>query len=185
MQNSEDGRNVILLLNFNLPSEIVEDRQTELPHRLREIANFLDQNFGPADIYYQLSASYWLQHRVSQNRRRWVGSFFARDTSAASITGAIFLHFNKNTFVPQGLHSLALPNIVSSLTVNFADSAWHFAELIAVIVNCQLVVPVTHPFVVHHGLMSVQRRQRRARRHVTLFPFGPAGDGGLPPAQEN
>jgi hypothetical protein len=178
LQNSQDGTRVILLLNFNLPKAVVEEREEELPRRLTEIKQFLTQNLPPPlQVYYQMSASYWLQHRISQDRQRWVGSFFARDTRAASLTGPIFLDFSPATFVEQGLESLRETNIDRSLTVNFLDSAWHFVDLISVIVNCQILVPVNHPFITQHGFLQ-QNTARRRRRHHTFFPFHAAGPAG-------
>ena len=180
IQNSQDGRNVILLLNFNLPRATVDQREVELPLRLTQIKNFWEKHFYPAlDIYYQMSASYWLQHRTSGERKRWVGSFFARESRAASITGAAFLQFSPFTFVQQGLDSLLPANVEQSLTVNFLDSAWHFVSLISVIVNTQILAPVDHPYVLQHGFLQ-QTSQRRNRRHRTFFPFGNA----LPLAEE-
>ena len=181
LPNSQDGTRAILLINFNLPKLVVEDRQVELPHRLGQIVNFLTEHFATETIYYQISSSYWIQKRDTGDIRRWVGSFFAKNTAAASISGAAFLEFHPGTFVQQGLDNLRGENIHSALTVNFLDSAWHFVDLISIVVNCQLVVPVNHPFVTRHDLGSVRRRQRRMRRHIVLFPFGPAAAGEIAP----
>lgn len=181
LPNSQDGTRVILLINFNLPKLVVEDRQVELPHRLEQIANFLTAHFAAETIYYQISSSYWIQKRNTEDIRRWVGSFFAKDTGAASISGAQFLIFNPRTFVTEGLDNLRGEHIRSVLTVNFLDSAWHFVDLISVVINCQLVVPINHPFVTRHDLGSVRRHQRRMRRHIVLFPFGPVAPGDAAP----
>lgn len=174
IQNSQDGRNVILLLNFNLPSATVEEREVELPLRLTQIKNFWEKHFHPAlEVYYQMSASYWLQHRTSGDQKRWVGSFFAKESQAASLTGPAFLKFTPSTFVRQGLDSLLPGNVENSLTVNFLDSSWHFAGLISVIVNSQILAPINHPYILKHGFLQ-QTSQRRTRRHRTFFPFGDA-----------
>ena len=176
IQNSQDGRNVILLLNFNLPRATVEERDVELPLRLTQIQNFWEKHFQSQEVYYQISASYWLQHNITGNRRRWVGSFFARESGAASLTGNVFLKFSPSTFVPQALESLLPDNVVQSLTVNFLDSAWHFAGFISVIVNSQILVPSDHRYILQHGFLQ-QTSGRRHRRHRTFFPFGDAGPG--------
>ena len=181
LPNSQDGTHSILLINFNLPKLVVEDRQTDLPQRLGQIVNFLTENFAAETIYYQISSSYWIQKRNTEDIRRWVGSFFAKNTEAASISGAAFLEFDPQTFVHLGLENLRGENIRAALTVNFLDSAWHFVDLISVVINCQLLVPVNHPFVLRHDLGSVRRRQRRMRRHIVLFPFGPAAPGEIAP----
>ena len=181
LPNSQDGTRSILLINFNLPKVVVEDRQTELPQRLGQIVNFLRDNFASETIYYQLSSSYWIQKRNTEDIRRWVGSFFAKNTAAASISGAAFIEFNPRTFVREGLDNLRGEHIRSVLTVNFLDSAWHFVDLISVVVNCQLVVPADHPFITRHELGSVRRHQRRMRRHIVLFPFGPDAPGEIAP----
>jgi hypothetical protein len=181
LPNSQDGTRSILLLNFNLPKVVVEDRQVELPQRLGQIVNFLRDNFASETIYYQLSSSYWIQKRNTEDIRRWVGSFFAKNTAAASISGATFIEFDPRTFVREGLDNLRGEHIRSVLTINFLDSAWHFVDLISVVVNCQLVVPVNHPFITRHELGSVRRHQRRVRRHIVLFPFGPDALGEIAP----
>jgi hypothetical protein len=170
LQNSRDGRNVILLLNFNLPRATVEEREEDLPLRLTQIQQFWEKHFQSQEVYYQMSASYWLQHRTNGDLKRWVGSFFARESRAASLTGNTFLKFSPSTFVQQGLDSLLPHNVEQSLTVNFLDSSWHFVGLISVIVNSQILVPVNHPFILQHGFLQ-QTSQRRNRRHRTFFPF--------------
>ena len=176
IQNSQDGRNVILLLNFNLPRATVQEREVELPLRLTQIQLFWEKHFQSTEVYYQMSASYWLQHNTSGDQRRWVGSFFARESQAASITGPVFLKFSPSTFVRQGLDSLLPSNVDQSLTVNFLDSSWHFVGLISVIVNSQILLPVDHPYIRKHGFLQ-QTSQRRNRRHRTFFPFGNAVPG--------
>ena len=162
LHNDQDSRNGILLLNFNLPEESVAD-PVELPQRLQEISTWLTGNFGSLPISYQLSASYWLRHQLRGDRERWVGSFFARESAAASLSGAIFLDFNPRTWVQSGVGFLAPHKIIQSLTVNFLDSAWHYEELISVIVQCQLLVPITHPFVVNNDLQRLGRGRSRRR----------------------
>ena len=173
LSNDRDGRHVILLLNFNLPKSVLDDREGELPRRLGEIVTFLTSNFEnqpPRTVFYQMSGTYWLRHRIDDRRYRWVGSFFAKDSAAASLTGPGFLEFLPDTFVPEGLKTLEPNNIYAAATVNFLDSGWHFEEYISVIVNFQFALSVDHVFLVRHGLLR-QRGAKRNRRHVTLFPF--------------
>lgn len=169
--NSQDNTSAILLMNFNLPNTtVVDNANRELPQRLEEIVAFLNVNLPQQQLHYQIAASYWLQHKHSGDRKRWVGSFFARDLAAASISGPIFLRFNSNNFVNNAQTMLNINAIRLALTANFQDSSWHFSELISAIVNFQCVLPIDHPFLLRHGLLT-QRRRRRNRRHVTLFPF--------------
>ena len=46
LTDSRDGRDVILLLNFNLPKRVLDDGEGELPRRLEEIVAFVTGNFG-------------------------------------------------------------------------------------------------------------------------------------------
>jgi hypothetical protein len=172
LPNSQNWSSAILLLNFNLPKNVVTPATAteELKNRLKEIELFLVQNFENLPISYQLSASYWLKNRITQDRYRWVGSFFARNLAAASISGSVFLDFNTQNFVQSVLQMLSNENIVQSLTVNFLNSAWHFDELISVIISCQLLLPVDHNFLIQHELLR-QRGRRTQRTHLTLIPF--------------
>ena len=173
LPNSQQLSTAILILNFNLPKNVIEDnRNIELKQRLDEIKLYLLLNFGTLAISYQLSASYWLKNRISEDRYRWTGSFFARDLEAASISGSVFLNFDPTTFVQHTWEMLDNANILRSLTVNFLNSAWHFDQLISVILCCQVLVPINHPFLIQHGLLSRTRRGRATRRtHITLNPF--------------
>ena len=173
LTDSRDGRDVILLLNFNLPKRVLDDGEGELPRRLEEIVAFMTGNFGdqpPGHLFYQMSGTYWLRHRANGTRYRWTGSFFAKDSAAATLTGPGFLEFDPRTFVRDGLLTLRPDNIYRAATVNFLESGWHFEEYISVVVNFQFVLSVDHVFLVRHGLLR-QRGARRHRRHVTLFPF--------------
>ena len=174
LPNSQNLSQAIVLLNFNLPKDVVElNRDTELWQRLEEIKSFLIKQFGTAiQISYQVSASYWLKNKSSQDRYRWVGSFFAKNLEAASISGSIFLEFESGSgnFVQNVWEMLDSKNIINSLSANFLNSDWNFDELISVIISCQLLLPVNHTFLLQHGLL--QRRGRRSKRtHVTLNPF--------------
>ena len=66
LPNSQDGTRAILLINFNLPKLVVEDRQVELPQRLGQIVNFLTEHFATETIYYQISSSYWIQNGIPE-----------------------------------------------------------------------------------------------------------------------
>ena len=170
LPNSQELSRAIVLLNFNLPKTVIDNRETELKDRLKQIEIFLMKHFKDYNVSYQLSASYWLKNQISEVKYRWVGSFFARDLQAASISGSVFLDFNSSNFVQNTWELLDNDNIVKSLTVNFLNSNWHFEELISVIVSCQLRVPVNHLFLIQHGLL--QRRGRKTKRtHITLNPF--------------
>ena len=172
LPNSQNLSQAIVLLNFNLPKNVVIDsRETQLANRLEEIKAFLLRNFAQQEVFFQLSASYWLKNQLSEDRYKWTGSFFARDLAAASISGSVFLNFDPANFVQSVWEQLEEANIYRSLTVNFLNSAWHFEELISAIVNCQFFVPVDHLFLIQHGLLR-QRGRRTKRTHVTLVPFG-------------
>ena len=158
LPNSQNLSQAIVLLNFNLPKDVVElNRDTELWQRLEEIKSFLIKQFGTAiQISYQVSASYWLKNKSSQDRYRWVGSFFAKNLEAASISGSIFLEFESGSgnFVQNVWEMLDSKNIINSLSANFLNSDWNFDELISVIISCQLLLPVNHTFLLQHGLLQ-------------------------------
>ena len=177
LPNSQQLSSAIVLLNFNLPKVEVEDnRDTQLKQRLKEIEVFLVKNFNSLSISYQLSASYWLVNRITEAKYRWAGSFFARDLAAASISGSVFLNFTPANFVQNTWELLDKANILRSLTVNFLNSAWHFDQLISVIVCCQAQLPIDHLFLIQHGLL--RRRGRGTKRvHATLNPFATALSG--------
>ena len=193
--DSYDGTEVILLLNFNLPKytvvQEVDSHQDALdtpspllPTCLQQVQDFLQRHFSSFiggdtsdssdphnTIYYHMSASYWLQHRHTLDRRRWVGSFFPKESARASLTGgSIYSQFDPSTFVSTGLATLKPQSIRQSLTVNFFDSNWQFQTLISAIVTCQLRLPAKHAFIKDYELLH-QTHQRRKRRHITLFPF--------------
>jgi hypothetical protein len=175
LPNNAQPSSAIVLLNFNLPKiEIEDNRDTQLKQRLKEIEVFLVKHFTNVKVSYQLSASYWLANRISGARYRWAGSFFARDLQAASISGAVFLDFDPVNFVQNTWKLLDKANIYRSLTVNFLNSAWHFEELISVIVCCQLQVPIDHTFLIQHGLLKGRRNRSTKRIHITLNPFANA-----------
>ena len=132
--------------------------------------NLFLKNFNTQPFDYQISASYWLEHSLTGDRKRWVGSFFARDQAAASITGPVFLLYNSVTFCQSTERLLRLENIRNSLSRNFDDTKWHYNELISAILNFQTVLPINHSFLLRHSLLT-QKGQKRKRRHVVLYPF--------------
>ena len=154
LPNFQNLSNAIVLLNFNLPQNVVlENKNEELKTRLKEIEMFLTNNFESLEVSYQLSASYWLRNDKTGDRYRWVGSFFARNLEAASVSGSTFIEFDANNFVQNTSDMLTNDNIVRSLTTNFLNSAYHYDELISVRVSCQLLLPVDHKFLLQNDLL--------------------------------
>ena len=105
LTDSRDGRDVILLLNFNLPKRVLDDGEGELPRRLEEIVAFVTGNFGdqpPGHLFYQMSGTYWLRHRTN-----------------GTLTGPGFFKFDRQNFVQDGLQTLQPDNIYRAAAIIF------------------------------------------------------------------
>ena len=158
----------LLLLNFNIPSSIVEDNlPLLLEHVLIEVAEFLQNNFSPLPIYYQVTASYNLLNRETGDTRLFTGSFCPGSAYISSLSGDIFELFERESFPGQVQQNATQANILNCLQrPDDDDSKWTFQSLASLIINCQLEVRGNHTFIQQKSLLLA--RGRHGRRHITI-----------------
>jgi hypothetical protein len=160
-----NSHTILVCLNFNIP----EDKQAD-PGQFRDllsdISEFLTVNFLPDNqVSFQVTASYYLKNRNTDEERLWTGSFFPGNR--VSLSGPYFQIFNPQTF-PRKLQQYTLPgNVLQNLEWNHLETQWTFLGIASFIVNCQVAVEDNDEFLRTFDLHS--NRRRRQRRHVILM----------------
>lgn len=160
-----NGNNdALIIFNINIPEQAVFDLAQFVP-ALQRAQDFLVAELGEQVIYYQLTATYFLVHKLTGAQRLWTGSFFPKGNAAASL--ADFQRFNPNTFVDIVSHTVNQDTILEKLSWTNLDSNWQFDRLASVIVNAQANLTWSHPVMTRRNLAG---RGGRRRAHVT-FPL--------------
>ena len=151
----------LIIYNINVPADIIHDNNEKRDVLIR-IRDLLMTDFRHDLIHYQITAAYYLVHRVTGEQRIWVGSFFPGGNGPAVIRD--FQLFNANTFVGQAFEDTE--NCEDDLTWRGVNTAWVFDSLISVIFNCQVDVRTNHSALYKRNLYSNNARHLRA--HVTF-----------------
>ena len=159
----------MLMLNFNIPRSVVEEDQPfTLEEALGDVVLFLDREFSPEPIYYQVTASYYLRHRQSGDERLFTGSFCPKAAHATSLSGPVFRLFEGDTFSRDVRRYTTPQNILDCLDWPEDDeSDWSFLSLTSVILNCQVKLSWHNQYIRRKNLLSA-RGNRHGRRHVTF-----------------
>ena len=161
----QNNRVFLVCLNFNIPEDKQADPE-QFQGLLSDISDFLRLHFLPHhQVTFQVTASYYLKNRNTDEERLWTGSFFPGNR--VSLSGPYFQIFNPQTFSTK-LQRYTLPqNVLQNLAWNHLDTEWNFQGVASFIVNCQVSVGNDHEFLTAFDLHS--NRRRRGRRHVILM----------------
>ena len=170
LPNDTNNRNQFLVVeNVNIPEDKVYN-PAEYTLVLERTRNFLAQEFRQVNVvipvYFQVTATYKLVHRVTGAIRQWTGSFFPRGNSLLSLTP--FTRFDPDTFVNFVQRQTSRELIEDKLKSIEIDSQWQFDSLVSVIVNSQANVSVGHPVLTLRGLIHHGRRRKRVHRTFEL-----------------
>ncbi len=90
----QDTYSYLALLNFNVPAD-----QPDIDTCLLNIVGFLERHFPvPLPKFsYQVTASYFLQKPDTGEERVWTGSFLAGNDQNCSLSGPLFLLYERNS----------------------------------------------------------------------------------------
>ena len=147
----------LIIYNINVPADIIHDN-VERQDVLVRIRDLLVNDFQHDIVYYQITAAYYLAHRVTGELRPWLGSFFPGGNGPAIIRD--FQRFNANTFVRSAFEDTQ--NCEDALTWRGVDTAWIFDSLISVIFNCQVDALSNHRILYQRHLFVNNARRLRS-----------------------
>ena len=162
-----------LVLNFNIPASIVEENVPFTFNQvLVNIAEFLVRHFSANNVLFQVTASYYLVHSRTADRRLWTGSFNPANNQSSTLSGNIFESFNSAREFVQTVEQYSSPqHIVNCLKWDSEESDWDFEGLASIIVCVQIKVLPSDLFIQNNGL-DVNRGRGRQRCIVTkIYPF--------------
>ena len=154
----------LLCLNFSIPHH-KQENPAQFQALVSDISEFLALHFLPDNrVTFQVTASYYLKNRNTEEERLWTGSFFPGNR--VSLSGLYFQIFNSQNFFQKLVGYTAQANVLGSLSWTHLTTEWYFLSIASFIVNCQVTVNYNHEFLRTFNLHS--SRRRRQRRHVTL-----------------
>jgi hypothetical protein len=162
----EDSYNYLALLNFNVPAD-----RPDIDTCLLNIVGFLERHFPvPLPRFsYQVTASYFLQKPDTGEGRVWTGSFLAGSDQNCSLSGPLFLLYERDSFLRVVRQSIEPNNVTDCLLWTNSDTEWQFSSVLSYIISFQTRLNVCHPFFGRFGIMpSGPRRQRR--HHTVVDP---------------
>lgn len=154
----------LALLNFNVPAD-----HPNFDNCLLNIQTFLERHFPPPQprLTYQVTASYYLRKPDTEEERVWTGSFVAGSEQNCSLSGRLFLVYNRATFLRTVRQSVLPENVEDCLSWKDVDTEWQFSHVSSFIVCFQARINVTHPFFLRFGMLP-DTSGRSERRHHTL-----------------
>ena len=162
----EDSYNYLALLNFNVPAD-----RPDIDTCLLNIVGFLERHFPvPLPRFsYQVTASYFLQKPDTGEGRVWTGSFLAGSDQNCSLSGPLFLLYERDSFLRVVRQSIEPNNVTDCLLWTNSDTEWQFSSVLSYIISFQTRLNVCHPFFGRFGIMpSGPRRQRQ--HHTVVNP---------------
>lgn len=158
------GNRFVLISNINVPLEYLETNEIKQA-TIGRIENFINTNYTTNEnVYFEITATYQLQHRETGTRRDWVGSFNPRGAPSLLHNTSIFdLNF-KNSLG----RVLVIPDVERKLLqFNQIQSDWVFSELYSIIIHVSGIVPSDYHILYMRNLIHGNRR-RTGRKNVTF-----------------
>jgi hypothetical protein len=149
----------VLIYNVNVPIGDFGD-----PTVARRVADLLEQDFAGAAAFYQLTATYFLQNRVTGEEKHWSGSFFAAGNARGATASPAFLPLDRQT-LERDLRGRP-EDVLDWFEVEGLETAWELSRLTSVVVNVNAKVRRGHPALGRRGLLDVVARRNRRRRAV-------------------
>lgn len=157
---TDDKNFNIVIYNVNIPFDSLNSVPSSIAI-LERVKRLVANDFTNVNVSFQLTASYMLHHRATNEQRIWTGSFYPKGNLPASLTA--FKRFNVNNFVQFSLDSL--DNVENALLnwPNRDDTSWVFTQIISVIFNVQSVVPIDH------AVISKFPRRNHGKKRQIVF----------------
>lgn len=149
----------VLIYNVNIP---IGDFGN--PDVARRVVDFLEQDFATSPAFYQLTATYFLQNRVTGQEKFWSGSFFPAGNARAAAANPAFQLLERGTLERQLRGNP--DDVLDWFAVPDVDTAWEVSRLASVVVNVNAKVRRGHPALGRRGLLDVVARRARRRRAV-------------------
>jgi len=162
---TDTDRVKLLVLNLNIPQHVVQEEQ-RFNEILRGAANFFQAHFARDELVFQVNASYTLWNRSTGQVRLWTGSFFPGANCPLSLSGPVFVTFERDAFPAAVKYCSSENRISDTYEIGIEDSKWSFLALKSIIVNFQTRVSSGHPFLLHYGMQNPSRGRRQ--RHVVI-----------------
>jgi hypothetical protein len=163
----ENSPNYLALLNFNIPAD-----RPDFDGCLQNIVGFLDRHFHQPQprFTYQVTASYHLRKPDTGEERVWTGSFLAGSEQNCSLSGPLFLVYQRDSFLRVVRQSVTPENVEDCLSWKEADTEWQFSHLSSVIVCFQARLNVSHPFFHRFGIFPAAPGRADRRHHTVVDP---------------
>lgn len=146
----------LIICNANLPLHLLQNRNA-----IEQIQGWLVHHFGEHlnNSSYDLSGAYQLINERTNEIRTWTGSFSPRHAHAFAWSRNNI--YQSGTFVNTVVQNTRKTDIENFLQMINPTSAWKFHKLLSVIINFDVLLPNTHPFIVS--------RQIQHHRNYTTF----------------
>jgi hypothetical protein len=144
----ENSPNYLALLNFNIPAD-----RPDFDGCLQNIVGFLH-----------------LRKPDTGEERVWTGSFLAGSEQNCSLSGPLFLVYQRDSFLRVVRQSVTPENVEDCLSWKEADTEWQFSHLSSVIVCFQARLNVSHPFFHRFGIFPAAPGRADRRHHTVVDP---------------
>lgn len=159
----EEQNAYILIYNVNIPVGVFGQ-----PNVIQRIVDLLEEDFAGGQAYYQISATYYLQNRVTGQERFWAGSFFPQGNARGAVANSVFLPLERDSL----MRDLSVNNpedAVDFFEFENLETAWELSRLESIVVNVNARVRRGHRALARRGLVDVVERRGRRRRNIEFL----------------
>jgi hypothetical protein len=147
----------VIFYNFNVTAADVRNLM-QRQQVLEKIHTTVNGDFGfDAEIFFAVTATFWLIHSETNQRVEWVGNFYANFDNNPSVIQD-FKAYQSDTFVVSSFD--LLNHVENILTLNGKNSKWTFESLQSVIFNFQARVLKNHDVINKRLIQFNNRRQQ-------------------------
>lgn len=151
----------VFISNINIPERYLDQVRPVLDR----VYAFARREYDDIpDVRYQLSATYDLKNKDTEEIRHWAGSFLPQANNPSSLDD---FHIFGPSFAERLEPLCDRLAIGAKLSLRNADTRWEFDSLTSLVVNFQAKVPDEFPTLIRRNLRLT--RHGRQRNHTTFL----------------
>lgn len=128
----------LLIANFNIPMSVLNITNIETIYR----RILLDFDLPEDYIYFNISATYVLKHRDTQEEKLFLGSFHSRGMSMSTLSR--FRSLDSVNFVPFVSGKVIDEDFTHKLKLAGQSTVWELDRILSIIISVQGVIKTNH-----------------------------------------
>jgi hypothetical protein len=147
----ESKRSGVYVCNINIPVRFFDDESVR-----QRVHSFIQKEFIGVFVTFQISGSYYLKHKRTNEEKFWAGSFFPRGNLVPGRIAELFTEYTRYNLEVQ---LLRLREIADSWRYSGGlDTEWTFHLVNSAIITLNARLPLQHQSLVFRGFNATTRK---------------------------